>query len=253
MADIGKWSDGTFNSGMSGDNTDMLANQKNLVIDIFHVPSKQSVLFKAFVTTYQDKFSSEFNSEEVYGRMDPIQTFKSTKRNISLGWDVVSASASEAKENLERCTTLFQMLYPSYAPTGGGGTSASTISGGPIFRLKFANLIQDVSAEVSEGNAASAEVAGLVGTISGFTYEPNFDSGFFDEGVGTLFPQTINLSMEYTVNHTHPLGWKKDGESSAARTDSFPYNKDKETQYYQPAPTSEDSEEAAAAGAEVTE
>ena len=116
------------------------------------------------------------------------------------------------------------MLYPSYAKAGGGVSSASTITGGPIFRLKFVNLIQDVSAGVSEGNAATAETAGLVGTISGFTYEPDFDAGFFDAGIGTLFPQTINLAMEYTVNHTHQLGWKKDGEASVNREENFPYN-----------------------------
>jgi hypothetical protein len=252
MADYSGWSDGVFNSGMAGDNTDLLANKKNLVIDIYHIPSKTNVVFKAFVTTYQDKFSSEFNTEEVYGRMDPIQTFKATKRNISLGWDVVSASVKEAKENLQRCTRLFQMLYPSYAATGGGDTgSASTISGGPIFRLKFANLIQDVSVEVSEGNAASAENAGLVGTISGFTYEPDFDAGFFDEGIGTLFPQTINLSMEYTVNHTHQLGWGAEGEEAIRRTDAFPYNMG-EDDAGSGTPSTGDSDEAEADGDAVT-
>ena len=254
MAEYG-WSNGTFNSGMSGDNTDMLANDKGLVVDIFHIPSKTSVTFKAFVTSYQDKFASEFNTEEVYGRMDPIQTFKATKRNISLGWDVVSASIKEAKENLERCTKLFQMLYPSYAAAGtsstGGAGTASTITGGPIFRLKFANLIQDVSAEISEGSATTAEVAGLVGTISGFTYEPDFESGFFDEGIGTLYPQTIFLSMEYTVNHTHELGWKAEGEGSANREANFPYNQGGPADATGSASTT-DPDEAEAAGAETT-
>ena len=250
MADYG-WSDGTFNSGLAGDNTDLLANKKKLVVDIYHIPSKQSVTFKAFVTSYQDKFASEFNTEDVYGRMDPIQTFKTTKRNISLGWDVVSASAREAKENLERCTKLFQMLYPSYAKAGGGVSSASTITGGPIFRLKFVNLIQDVSAGVSEGNAATAETAGLVGTISGFTYEPDFDAGFFDAGIGTLFPQTINLAMDYTVNHTHQLGWKKDGEASVIREENFPYNMTQATEAASAAGGGGD-EESEAGGLEVT-
>lgn len=258
MADYG-WSDGTFDSGMDGDNTDLLANLKGLVIDIFHIPSKSNVVFKAFVTSYQDKFASEYNTEDVYGRMDPIQTFKATKRNISLGWDVVSASAKEAKENLERCTRLFQMLYPSYAATGAasgdaGAGTASTITGGPIFRLKFANLIQDVSAEISEGSATSAEIAGLVGTISGFTYEPDFDAGFFDEGIGTLYPQTINLSMEYTVNHTHELGWKAEGDESATRTEAFPYNSGETEADESPWgwPSWDDEDEAEAAGSETT-
>ena len=224
------WGSGTFDSGMLGDNTDLLANQKRLIVDIYHIPSHTSVQFKAFVTSYQDKFASEFNTEEVYGRMDPIQTFKQTKRNISLGWDVVSASIKEAKENLERCTKLFQMLYPSYdKPRGRSGfANASTITAGPIFRLKFVNLIQDVKAAPSEGNTASAADAGLVGTISGFTYEPDFDSGFFDEGIGTLLPQTITLAMGYTVNHTHPLGWEANdaggGAQQKMRQSGFPYN-----------------------------
>ena len=58
-----------------------------------------------------------------------------------------------------------------------------------------------------------------MGTISGFTYEPDFDAGFFDEGVGTLYPQTINLAMEYTVNHTHQLCWGPEGTREA----NFPY------------------------------
>ena len=206
-----------FNSGaFHGDDTDMLANRKKLIIDIFHLPSGTSVQFKAFVTSYQDKFESDYNSEDVYGRMDPIQTFKGTKRKITLGWDVVSFSEDEAKTNLERCTTLFSMLYPTYSE--GGTAVATTISAGPIFRLKFANLIQDVSAGSTGG--ASAASAGLVGTISGFTYEPDFESGFFDAGIGTLLPQTIKLSCEYTVNHTHGLGYSH----GTKRTKNFPYN-----------------------------
>lgn len=239
----------TFNSGMSGDNTDLLANDKRLIVDIFHIPTKTSVQFKAFVTSYQDKFESEYNSEEVYGRMDPIQTFKGTKRKISLGWEVVSASLKEAEENLARCTTLFSMLYPTYSETG--SSVATTIAAGPIFRLKFANLIQDVSK--GAGGAASAESNGLVGTISGFTYEPDFDSGFFDEGIGTLFPQTIKLSCDYTVNHTHGLGWSH-GEK---RTKNFPYNINGETGTATgtstgTTPSTGDTAETTAAGLEVT-
>lgn len=243
----------TFDSGMSGDSTDLLANKKKLIVDIFHIPTKTAVQFKAFVTSYQDKFESEYSSEEVYGRMDPIQTFKGTKRKISLGWEVVSASQKEAKDNLERCTTLFSMLYPTYSETG--SSVATTISAGPIFRLKFANLIQDVSRSTSGStNATSAEAAGLVGTISGFTYEPDFDSGFFDAGIGMLYPQTIKLSCDYTVNHTHGLGFAQ----GKKRTDNFPYNVNGEavaagsTPPATPPSTATDSADTTAAGLEVT-
>jgi hypothetical protein len=54
------------------------------------------VEFKGFITEMSDNFQSSWDTEEVYGRMDPIGTFKSTKRTISLGWTVPAASLKEA-------------------------------------------------------------------------------------------------------------------------------------------------------------
>ena len=56
--------------------------------------------------------------------------------------------------------------------------------------------------------------------MSGFTYEPDFEAGVFAEGIGTIYPQTIKLSCDYTVNHTHGLGWTPDKKKRQAR---FPY------------------------------
>jgi len=200
------------------DQSDFLKNVRGQVIDIFHVPTGRSVQFKAFVTSFSDKYESDWNSEDVYGRMDPIQTFKKTSRKISLEWEVVSGSVDEAKFNLASCTELFNMLYPTYDSTG--LVSASSITSGPLFRLRFTNLLQDVTAAPSAGTTATAQQAGLIGTMSGFTYEPDFEQGVFAEGVGTIYPQTIKLSCDYTVNHTHGLGWTSDGKK---RQEGFPY------------------------------
>tara|TARA_B100000131_G_scaffold309915_1_gene340976 strand:- start:967 stop:1725 length:759 start_codon:yes stop_codon:yes gene_type:complete len=208
----------SFDAGMPGDQSDFLANVRGQVIDIYHIPTGQSIQFKAFVTSFSDKYESDWNSEDVYGRMDPIQTFKKTSRKISLEWEVVSASVAEAKTNLARCTDLFNMLYPTY--DSAGAASASSITGGPLFRLRFTNLLQDVTAAPAAGTTATAEQAGLVGSMSGFTYEPDFDQGVFAEGVGTIYPQTIKLSCDYTVNHTHGLGWTPDKQK---RQTGFPY------------------------------
>lgn len=207
-----------FNAGMPGDQSDFLANVRGQIIDIFHIPTGQSIQFKAFVTSFSDKYESEWNQEDVYGRMDPIQTFKKTSRKISLEWEVVSASVAEAKTNLARCTDLFNMLYPTY--DSAGAASASSITGGPLFRLRFMNLLQDVTAAPAAGSTATAEEAGLIGSMSGFTYEPDFDQGVFAEGVGTIYPQTIKLSCDYTVNHTHKLGWTPE---KTKRQERFPY------------------------------
>lgn len=243
-----------FNYGGGADQSDELANRLYQYIDIFHIPSGQSLKFKAYITTFSDQYSSEWNSEDVYGRMDPIQTFKGTKRKISLGWDVPAGSFAEAKENMSKASALIAMLYPSYDDDG-SGRGASSIAAPPLFKLKFVNLIQDAAGSPTPN--ASAELNGLLGTMSGFTYEPDLESGFFQptrvsarSRVGTtpktrepifaatpvivtndkykLFPQTIKFQAEFTVLHQHRPGFWNSGNTAlpVAPFYKFPYSED---------------------------
>jgi len=202
-----------------GDQTNDFANTAKYIVEFYHIATGQSVRFKAMLTGFSDKYDSEWSDEPVYGRMDSIKTFKATKRTISLAWDVVAASQEEAVENMINCSTLFQMLYPVYASAG----SSSTLQAPPLFKLRLLNLIQDVSRAPAPGLHASAKAAGLVGSVSGFNYSPNLDDGFFAEGQGTVYPQSLNLSCEFSCMHTHPLGYGPDGELRN-KDGSFPYN-----------------------------
>jgi len=211
-----------FQSGMKIDNSDDMANQKGMVIEILHIPTKQIVKFKSFLTMFEDQFLSDWTPEPVFGRMDPIMTFRGTTRRISLGWDVPSASILEAESNLSRCSKLMTMLYPVYESSGAGG--ATTLTAPPIFRVKFMNLIRDTS--TSNVGPGSVDKDGLVGVISGFTYAPDLDSGVI-EGVdpakrfnGNIYPQTIKLNCEFTVLHTHKLGWDTSNEPASK---NYPY------------------------------
>ena len=85
--------DSLFESGLETDASDVYANKNKLFIEFYHLPSNKSVAFKGFITEWSDKFDSKYNSEEVYGRNDPIHTFQGTSREISVSWDVPAASA----------------------------------------------------------------------------------------------------------------------------------------------------------------
>ena len=197
-----------------------LAERRGQFLEIFHIPSGQSIKFKAYIDDFQDKYDSEWNSTDVFGRMDPLHQYQGTKRVISLDWIVPSFSVAEAKLHHDKCALLFSMLYPTYNSNTPG--SATQISTAPVFKVKFGNLIQDPTLGEQGG---SVEDAGLVGAISGFTYAPNIEAGFIDnqEGAGgffgQLYPKEVKLSMEYTVFHTHGLGWF--GKSK--REPNFPY------------------------------
>ena len=229
-------------------------------IQLKHLPSGDDIFFKAMLTQFEDQYTSDWTTEALFGRMDPVRTFRGTQRIITLGWDVVAASLDEAKHNFENCSTFLRMLYPSYdgasigaqqrppnlvasatsntadnaAVTGNTNTvlssqgtqltttqHAATIQSAPLFRLKFANLIQ--SAAAAGGPNVSIE-SGLIGSIDGLTYSPDVEQGFFDPGDDSiLYPQTIKLSFGFMVSHDHPLGYGPDRKFRTPGT--FPYPK----------------------------
>ena len=79
----------------------MLTENRGYVLDFFHVPTGKHVAFKAMVNSFNDQYTSEWSSENVYGRMDPISQFQGTQRVISLDWDVVASSVEDAKANMQ--------------------------------------------------------------------------------------------------------------------------------------------------------
>lgn len=232
-------------------------SKKKFFLELKHLPSGDEIRFKAMLTQFEDQYTSDWNTEQTFGRMDPIKSFRGTQRMITLGWDLPAASIEEARFNLRNCSKFLSMLYPSY-DTGAvteeqkatepetpdrqvaqdtvlsskkdtlpPSNNAATIKGAPLFKLKFANLIQS-AAFTSEAN--SNIESGLVGAIDGLTYSPDVDQGFFDPSkdqngndiAGILYPQTIRLSFGFFVTHDHPLGWSG---SNFRAPGAFPYPK----------------------------
>ena len=160
------------------DGTTLWATNTDSVIRIYSLVSDLEVEFKAFLTDLSDDFQSSWNSEEVFGRMDPIGTFSGTKRTISVGWDVPAASLQEAISNSEALRTLTSMLYPGYSgnPVSvdeQAVVSANSISRSPLVRVKFANLIA-----AANGEGDSAKEGGLLGWIDGINLQPQVEQGF---------------------------------------------------------------------------
>ena len=201
----------TFNS-FRGDPTDTQANA-GYKLSFYHVPTDFEANFKAFVTTFTDEYKSSWESEEIYGRMDPIQTFKSTTRVINVGWDIVAGSLQEAVRNMKELSTLFNMLYPVYESNS---TGTSGMIAAPLWRIKFANLIS----RAGLSPMAPVDTAGLLGTSSGFTFEPQMDDAIFGDSEGNLYPKIIKISCAFSVIHEHPLGWNQNPQP---RNPSFPY------------------------------
>jgi len=199
---------------------------KKLLLQIVHVPTGQSVEFPAFIEMFSDAFNSNWTGEDVYGRMDPIATYQNTRRAISVAWNVPADSYEHAQENLTKANKLFSYLYPLYDDKDAAGATA--INQGPLWRVKFGNLIRD-----------SKTGKGLLGYVNGLTFDPTFENGMFYgspiksakegkkhvQGLKNMaveyLPKTFRLNFEFTVLHEHSLGWKKSESATGKRKYTF--------------------------------
>ena len=215
---------------------------------ITHLATKQMIDFRGWVTEFSDQFTSTWNTETVYGRMDPLATFQNTQRQISLGFDVVSGDADQAVQNLAKINSLISFLYPVYETNQRG--IQNTLKAAPLLGMRWTNLIAD-----------STNGSQLIGFLGGASYAPDLNQGGFlntqsyenpttgerpaelDTGASTetkmvdfikteksvkgmFVPKVVSLTLEFTVLHKHLTGWsEKSGKynfGSGTGAASFP-------------------------------
>ena len=194
------------NGGDSGQTGGQAARGQR--IEIKSLATGDVVHFKAFLTSFNDSYTSSYDSEEIYGRMDPIQTFKQTARKIKIDFDIPAGSESEAAVIMNKVGSLTRSLYPVF-----GGEGTQNMKAPPLFKIKFMNLIQDVTTG-----------EGLVVTLDGFDFNPDVAQGFFISS-GSMMPKLLKASLSMTVLHTHKLGSSSTGAARDSSAKQFPYGK----------------------------
>jgi len=215
--------------------TDDYANKKETFISFYHVPSGKKVYFKAFITSFNESFNSDWTSEQVFGRADPIQTFKQNQRQISLNFKVPAAYDGEAYDNLGKIQKLIQFLYPTYTDVA----QANTITQSPLIRMKVMNLLNPAPSEIeTSGGRSASEIynkytsggsgadSGLLGVITSLTVNHNLegDDGVIEKGQNTVLPKLLDVAVSFTVIHEHPVGWNISGSfGSLDNRLLFPY------------------------------
>ena len=180
-----------------------------LVVRFKHVASGHDCAFVGVLTNWVDNYTSNWNEEAVYGRMDPIATYQNTTRKITIGWVIISESEKIGKENMRQLSRLIQFLYPTYQGKG----SATSISSSPLLKMRFSNLANSVNG--SEG---------LTGYINGgVSVTPVLESGFLLPKNAEAIPKTINIEITFSVLHRHDLGFST---NTSMNEPKFPYGYD---------------------------
>jgi|7_EtaG_2_1085326.scaffolds.fasta_scaffold01588_7 hypothetical protein len=185
-----------------------------LQINFTHLPTKKRIDLDAWVSQFSDQFQSTWSGTPVYGRMDDLYTFQRTGRKISIQFDVVAADVLEAAANQEKLNKIAQFLYPVYSPeTVGRGKNQKNLAlnqrvivSPPLLKMGWVNMIEN-----------SQELGGLTGFLNGFSYSPTIESGQFFGPTGgrdTFNYQHYSVQLEFTVLHTHLVGWSKDSKGN---------------------------------------
>ena len=161
-------------------------------ITFYSFTTQETFSFPAFVTDFSDSFKSNWTPQEIYGKMDPVSTFKNTARTIQLSIDIPSTNITMAMDSMISIDNLIKGLYPIYDDSGKNGIA--TIAAPPLFRIKFANYITNV-----------VTGDGLLGYLQGFDFKPDMNAGQFIEN-NVLYPKLLKASFSFNVLHEHPLG-----------------------------------------------
>tara|TARA_R110000851_G_scaffold90419_1_gene197534 strand:+ start:90 stop:647 length:558 start_codon:yes stop_codon:yes gene_type:complete len=88
-------------------------------------------------------------------------------------------------------------------------------------KIRFANLIKNSS----KGPDPGARVSGLLAAVNAITITPSFDdsTGFFDEGVGRIYPKLFTINCDFTALHEHHMGWSPGSGFNSSELQNFPF------------------------------
>ena len=210
------------------DASDSQAN-RGFIVSFQHVPSESDVNFKAFITAFNETFNTDWASETVFGRSDPIHMFKSTTREITLALNIPASTIGEAFDNLNRVQELTRFLYPTYdayvetaAITAGNqpdSINALTITNSPLVRLRVMNIlaarpqIGDADGAKSgqdgaNGNRANEKITySTLGTLENMIANPGSETMWTKSAVGSntiannYHGGLLGVIKNLTVNH----------------------------------------------------
>ena len=120
----------------------------------FHdLRTNEIVSFHAFLGNLQETFSPKWESTEGFGRVDDVQTYKSTSRTISLNFTAVSTSPDDFDDMWVKINKLITLVYPQFdggrwVQSDSSGTDrfvqpfSQTFSASPLIRLRVGDVIK---------------------------------------------------------------------------------------------------------------
>ena len=179
--------------------------EKSTDIFITHEPTKIKYQFKGIgLKVFTESFQSEWNEETVFGRMDPILSFKGTRRNLSIEFIIgkpiivttskgekVSQESKSTPANIDNAEKLGRHLYPTYT-----SSNALSLRDPPLVRILAKDFLQ------------ATDDLGLLCAVRNFQIDrgDSYNKSTTSKE-GELKSNKISVQLDLIPLHEYDLGW----------------------------------------------
>lgn len=153
----------------------------------------RSVYFRPLITSFAESFTPEWNKANYLGRVDPVATYQSTGRTITIGFKLVAFGPEDVRTIYQKLHWLQSMVYPTYDKN-------LMMTAGPVVRMRVGDVVN---------GSSSASGKGLPGIIESLDFD--YTDALWELKAGYKVPRNIEVSLTFTVIHEVPVGLGNEG------------------------------------------
>jgi len=166
---------------------------------------KDFIHFRAFIDSFDDNYTSNWNSTQYLGRGEQFYTYSRFDRTLNMTFKVVAQSRQELLMMYAKLNFLASNLAPDYTPKG--------YMAGSLIQITVGDYVKNQTGFITNLRLSIPQES---------PWEINIDdSGEFDKGGLGQLPHIIEASMAFTPIHNF-----------AVRKQELTLNKDRITQSY---------------------
>jgi len=166
-------------------------NVSNIKIDIITPEITERLLFTAYIDSFSDTFSGNWNGTNYIGRAEPVYNYTGFNRDYSFNFKVASLSVNELKELYRKLNTLAGTTAPTYSGTFMRGT---------FVRLKIGDYLDSTPGFISSiGFSWNTTYPWQAQKTEKFKGDLNTEGGVYDNV--PLLPHILDVSCNFTPIH----------------------------------------------------
>ena len=143
-----------------------------------------ALIFRAYLTSFTDNHSAEYNSFKYLGRGETFRTYQGFDRSISFSFKIAAQSRSEMKSLYKKLNHLISQTYPDYS-------TKSNLMRGSVVKLTIGDYLYRVSGFLESVN---------ITVLNEAAWEIALDAEGIDKDMNQV-PQMLDVQCSFKPIH----------------------------------------------------